>query len=476
MLGNLWGSPEVWDSLAYLCDVCHGRFAGTADERRARDFLLERLTAYGLNRVAAEPFEMRGWERGEARLALVEDGERVALPCMALPGTPGCDLEAEIIDVGQGGAKDFERLGAAVAGKIAFNSADGTSRTEMYRGAAEAGAAAFIFSGGQPGMLVPTGSVNGDLPAIGLAYEGKRRLMRRLAAGPARASLTMTCRVLTVTAYNVVAEIPGNDPSQGWIVAGGHYDGHDIGQAAQDNGAGTAVLLEAARLLSPLRADLKAGIRFVLFSGEELGLYGSYAYARAHAAEFDDVRLVFNADVVAMAMPLVLQTQASPRLAEYFRGLPLTALDATVNDGPGAFIMNSDHFPFSSAGLDSVWAVTSGAPAGAGWVHFSADTLDKVEPRLLKQTAATVARLLLRMAAEPEGLPRGRRPAAEVQKDVVAAGFERNLRYMRRWPFLMRFLNWQHRGRLCRGQRRRVSDGGHDDCTTASGDPALRSG
>jgi Iap family predicted aminopeptidase len=435
MLGDLWVSSHVWETLAYLCDECHGRFAGTANERRARDYLLARLKDYGLAGVTAEPFEMRGWDRGPARLALVGDGEPLELPCMALPGSHGCDLEAGVIDVGQGSAKDFEKLGTAVAGQIAFNTADGISRTEMYRGAAEAGAAAFIFSGGQPGMLVPTGSITGDMPAIGLAYEGKMRLKRRLAEGPVRARLEMACKVHPVTAYNIVAEIPGTDPGQGWIVAGGHYDGHDIGQAAQDNGAGAAVLVEAARLLAAQKRHLKAGIRFVLFSGEELGLYGSYAYAKAHAGQFDEIRLIFNADVVAMAMPLVLQTQASPELADYFRSLPLRELDATVNDGPNSFIMNSDHFPFSAAGIAGVWAVTSGAPAATGWVHFSADTLDKVEPRLLRQTAATVARLLLRMAAEPDALPRGRRPAAEVQKDVVAAGFERNLRYTGRWPF-----------------------------------------
>src|SRR5207253_1175140 len=145
-------------------------------------------------------------------------------------------------------------------------------------GASEAGAAAFIFSGTQPGMLVPTGSVNGDLPAIGLAHEPIARLKRRLAAGPLRARLALTCQVRPITAHNLVAEIPGTDPSQGWILAGAHYDGHDIGQAAQDNAAGTAVLVEAARPLAPLRRHLKAGIRFVLFSGEELGLWGSYAY------------------------------------------------------------------------------------------------------------------------------------------------------------------------------------------------------
>ncbi len=435
MLGDLWVSPDLWRHLSYLCDVCNGRFAGTDDERRAGDYLLACFRKYGLENVAAEPFEMRGWERGVACL-VISDGQRpVELPCLALPGTQGCDLQAEIVDVKQATAADFERLGSSVAGKIALTSHDGPSRQEKYQRAVEAGAAAFVFCGGQPGMLAPTGSVEKDLPAVGLAHEHATRLRRLLEAGPLRAHLSLKARVLPVTARNILAEIPGSDPAAGWILAGGHYDGHDISQAAQDNAAGTVVLLEAARLLAPLRSHLKAGIRFVLFSGEELGLYGSYAYAHDHAGELDKIRLVFNADVVAMGMPLVLQTQASPELADYFRTLPLRELDATVNDGPGSFIQNSDHFPFSLAGLSGVWAVTSPAPAGGGWVHTSADTLDKLELRTVRQTASTVARLLLRMASHPDRLPLVRKSPELVQKAVTDAGFEKALRFKGKWPF-----------------------------------------
>ena len=435
LLGNLWVAPDVWNNLAYLCDACNGRFVGTDDARRAQVHLLACLQKYGLDHVAAEPFEMRGWDRGQSRLTILAEPSPFELPCLALPGSPGCDLETEIVDVNRGAPEDYQRLGPALVGKIAINTADGISRGEMYRGACQAGAGAFIFSGNQPGMLVPTGSVIGDVPAIGLAYEPKARLKRLLAAGPVRAHLASTSAVHPLTTANVVAEIPGADPAQGWIVVGGHYDGHDIGQAAHDNGAGTAAVLEAARLLAPLRGRLQAGLRFVLFSGEELGLWGSYAYAQQHAGEFDSIRLVVNVDVVAMAMPLVLQTQASPELANYLRALPLGQLDLALNDDPKAFIMNSDHFPFSLGGVSSVWAVTSGAPAGTGWVHFSADTLDKVDPRLLRQTAGALARLLLRMALEPQALPRGCKSPDDVKKAVRDAGFEGYLRWAGRWPF-----------------------------------------
>jgi hypothetical protein len=437
ILGEVWTSPTLWDHLAYLCDRCSGRLAGTADERRARDYLLDQLRAFGLQHVATEPFEMPGWERGEARLTVEAGGRRMDLPCIALPGSPGCDLVAGLLDVGRGSREAYARLGDTARGKIVFNSLDGISRAELYRNACQAGAAVFVFTSAQPGLLPPTGSIGRDVPGLGLAHEHLARLKRLLAGGPAQAQVTLTCRVHTVTAHNVVAELPPVDPAQGWIIAGAHYDGHDIGQAAQDNGAATAALLEAARLLAPLREHLKAGIRFVFFSGEELGLHGSYAYVSQHRAELDSVRFVLNADVVAQAMPLVLQTQASPQLADHLRGLPLDDLDCNVNDGPGSFIMNSDHFPFSLAGVAGVWAVTSPPPPGRGWVHYSADTLDKVEPRLLRQTTCALTRLLLRLAAEPVPLPRGRKPPAEVQQAVTEAGFEAALKFIGRWPFPM---------------------------------------
>jgi aminopeptidase YwaD len=434
-LGDLWVSSALWDNLVYLCDACQGRFAGTPDERRAGDYLLARFQEYGLENIHAEPFEFPGWERGQSRFSLLEGDLVMDLPCLALPGTPACDLEADVIDAGQGKLADYQRLGPGAAGKIVLTSSDGPSRGEKYHGAIEAGAAAFIFSSSQPGLLAPTGSIDGQLPAIGLAYENAARLKRKLAAGPLRARLSIEARQQRMTGRNIVAELPGSQPEAGWILAGGHYDGHDIAQGAQDNAAGVAVLVEAARLLAKCREQLKAGLRFVLFSGEELGLFGSYAYAGAHADQFDYLRAVVNADVVSLAMPLVLQTQASPELAAYLRGLPLQAWDAVVKDEAGAFIMNSDHFPFSLAGLSAVWAVTSHPAAGSSWGHTMADTLDKVEARSLYQTAGAVTRLLLHMAMEPANLPRGRRPPGVVQKVLTEAGFEKALRASGRWPF-----------------------------------------
>jgi Zn-dependent M28 family amino/carboxypeptidase len=434
-LGEIWTSPDLWNHMVALCDDCNSRFAGTEEERKAGDYILDCFTRYGLQNVHPESFEMPGWERGTARLVLLDGSTEIEIPCLALPGTYACDLETEIIDIGSGGPDDYAKLAGAAAGKIVLTNPDGLGRMEKYMAAVENGVAGFIFGSNQPGMLAPTGSIGKDTPAIGLAHEHAARIRRLLTKGPLRARLVLTSYVHTVTARNIVGEIPGTDPSQGWIVACGHYDGHDIAQGAGDNAAGTAVIVEAARLLAPLREHLQAGIRFVLFSGEELGLFGSYAYAAAHEAEMDTIRAIFNADVIGMAMPLVLLPQSSPELTAWFKTLPLEDLDVKINDSPKVFIMNSDHFPFSAKGIQAMWAVTSHPASGGGWGHTAADTLDKVELRLMRQSTASATRLLLRMSSGADSLPNIHKTPEQVKQSLIDAGFEKSLRFKDLWPF-----------------------------------------
>ena len=68
-------------------------------------------------------------------------------------------------------------------------------------------------------------------------------------------------------------------------------------------------------------------------------------------------------------------------------------------------------------------------------MHTAADTLDKLEPRTVRGTAGAVARLLLRMASDPQNLPRAHMPPQEVQRLVTEAGFEKSLRAGGHWPF-----------------------------------------
>ena len=439
LIGDVWTGAALEENLRFLCDACGGRFAGTDDERRAGDYMLAQFRAYGLDKVWVEPFEMLGWVRGPARLAIVEGAQARELPCLALAGSAGGQVEAEVIDVGKGTPADFERLGDAVAGKAVLASAEGPHRMEKYACAVAAGARAFVFTNTRPGMLMPAGSVGlGDpttlLPSIGLSLE-TASLMRRQIDGErtVRVRLMVEGGPQVVTARNILAELPGTDPDAGWIVACGHYDGHDIAQGAQDNATGTAVVLEAARVLAGLRAHLKAGVRFILFSGEEMGMYGSEAYVREHGDQLDQIRTVFNADIVGMAAPLRLVVQNSPELAATLRGFPLAEIGAEVHDA--RLVPYSDHFSFTVAGISSLMAVTSSPGTGHGWAHTAADTLDKLDLHAVRSAAATTARLLLRMAMAPDTLPTQRQTPEAVQRALKAAGLEEPLRVRGAWPF-----------------------------------------
>ncbi|MBE9507603.1 MAG: M28 family peptidase, partial [Chloroflexi bacterium] len=282
LLGDVWTSPALWESVGYLCDACNGRFAGTDDERRAGDFLLERFREIGAENVTAETFEMNGWQRGDARLALLDSWGAAArdLPCLALPGSPAGRVEAEVVDGGPGTAADFERLGDAVAGKVVLADDTGPHRLEKYARSQMNGAVAFIFARTKPGMLALTGSLSlgkkpVSLPGIGVSLETASLVRRQMDEGSARVRVAVEGESRVVLARNILAELPGSDPDAGWIVACGHYDGHDIAQGAQDNATGTAVVLETARVLAPVRSHFKAGLRFILFSGEEFGVLGS---------------------------------------------------------------------------------------------------------------------------------------------------------------------------------------------------------
>ncbi len=438
LLGDVGTSPALWESVRYLCDVCNGRFAGTDDERRAGDFLLERFREIGAENVTAESFEMNGWQRGDARLVLSSLATARDLPCLALPGSPVGQVEAEVIDVGPGTAADFERLGDGVARKVVLADSSGPHRLEKYARSQMNGAAAFIFASTRPGTLAPTGSLSfgkkPPLPGIGVSLETAAFLRRQMDGGPARVQVTVEAKSQTVSARNILAELPGSDPDAGWIVVCGHYDGHDIAQGAQDNATGTALVLETARLLAPMRSHFKAGLRFILFSGEEFGLFGSYAYVRDHPDVLDHIRAVFNADIVGLAAPLILTAQNHPELTAYLRQLPLKDLRAKAEDT--RLLAHSDHFPFVLAGVPSIAVMTSFPRSGSGgWIHTTADTLDKLDLRELCEAAGTAARILLRMAMNPDGLPKQRHTEETVRQALIDAGIEESLRVQGEWPF-----------------------------------------
>ena len=413
LLGEAMISDHGLALLRQLCDTHGSRFAGSADERRAGQFLLSSFRDWGLDKVRAEPFALTAWRRGRKPALKTLAPRPVALDAISLPYCPptrkgGVDLD--VANLGEGMPEDFRRMRRQIRGKAVLVTSESPAyyhrwvhRAEKYALAVACGARAFLFVNHQDGLLAPTGSIRfnrkAEIPGLGLAKETGHRLLRLAAGGPVRIHLETHDATFRARSANIVGELRGTERPDEVVVVGGHYDGHDISQGAADNGSGVATVAEAARLLAPHRSALKGTVRFVCFGAEEVGLIGSHAYVGKHAAELGKTRLMVNVDTIG----------ASRGKGYNFHGwdeakVPLSTMAADLHDSvpfasrPNAY---SDHFPFLVAGVPncSLGNVTGG-PAGRGYGHTAADTFDKVGRADLREAAALLARSLIRFANE----------------------------------------------------------------------------
>jgi aminopeptidase YwaD len=445
LIGEVWTS-EVYADLVQLCDF-GSRFAGTESERAARDFIRARLSEHGLANVRLATFDFLAWARQEAHLAIVEPRSAPLPSALALvysPDTPPSGLRAEVVSVSMGTAQDFAAHADRIAGRIVLASTDSPPdgpwihRREKYGRAVAAGAAGFLFANHLPGMLAPTGSLRpGELagiPALGLSYEDGFQIRRFLKAGePVVVEMGIANRTWPAQFSHVIGEVPGQRPDE-VVVVGAHYDGHDISQAAVDDASGTAILIEAARVLAPLAGQLRRTVRFEAYSAEELGVLGSTRYvASLGADELARVEFMLNLDGGALNSGRGLDLQGLPELEPLFgalaraMGYPLS-LRRQIGTA-------SDHFPYLIRGIPAASIFGRRPPGeGRGFGHTRADTLDKVDEAELRESAMVVGRLLLRLADHPEPLGR-RRTQAEMRQLFIEHDLEAPLRAQGKWPF-----------------------------------------
>ena len=430
MVGDIYTSPEVMDTLTVLCDDFGSRFGGTDGERKAADFIKAKLESYGIRNVRLEPVEYLGWRRGEVTLEILSPVQ-MTIPCISLPHSPPADLVATIVDVGDGSPADFEKAGDALAGKIAMANSKTqprgvrrwVHRNEKYGRSMLAGAVGFIFVNHYPAYGPATGGIGsndeGLIPAISLSYEDGAFVQRMLQRkGEVQVRLRSTDRTEPMTSWNVVGELPGFSEDAEIVMLGCHYDGHDISQGAVDPASGAVAVMEAARVLAQYAGALPHTIRFALWGVEEIGLIGSRQYVRDHSDELDNVRFYFNMDAAGGDKRKDVMLNEWPALEPVFSAWQESmALDFEVGQTVSA---HSDHFPFLMAGVP-----TGGMepierdPGGRGYGHTRYDTLDKVAIRGLREAAALAARLALRMADAPEW------PVSRRSEEAVQALFDK---------------------------------------------------
>jgi Zn-dependent M28 family amino/carboxypeptidase len=214
-----------------------------------------------------------------------------------------------------------------------------------------------------------------------------------------------------VRQWNTVAEIKGSTQPGQVVILGAHLDSWDLGTGVTDNGTGSMVVLEAARVIAQSGLKPKRSIRFILFSGEEQGLLGSKAYAEAHQKEADSIQAVLVLDngtgaITGQAL------QGRNDLKQLWQQLlaPVASLDA--DSLREASKSGTDHLSFLPYGVPAF--NFDQLPRGYNHTHHSqSDTYDKAVEGDLKQASAVMAITAWELANLPELLPRG--PKTPVQ-------------------------------------------------------------
>ncbi len=438
ILGDLYLSRKGMDFLTELVEDYGSRFGGSEEERAAASFIEKKFEAAGADTAWTESFECTGWKRKNTSLSATAPESR-EFDCIALPYCPPGEVEAPLVYLGDGHPQAYEENAEKMKGAVVMvtTATPKFYHRTMHRGeklgrAVEAGAAGFIWMRGEPGGLPETGSARFgracEIPAISVSYEVGHEILRLAEKDDVTLKIFSDNEIFETESLNVIAELRAGDEDAEHLVMGAHYDGHDISQAAADDGAGTAVVVEALRALAPHKDELKRTIRFVAFAQEEMGLMGSEDYAEKHSD--DPVRFMLNLDGAGRGENVTLVLQGWPENVSYFRQMAkgMYESDIAVGDSPSLY---SDMYPFSARGipsgtLRSTPPATSGAPRGYGHTYW--DSLDKINPRFIEADAARVARIMFRLATQEE-LPLPKKDPAEIGDLLTEMGFDEVLRY-----------------------------------------------
>jgi len=204
---------------------------------------------------------------------------------------------------------------------------------------------------------------------------------------------------------NVVATLPGNDPtSDAIIIISGHYDTVQGAPGADDDASGAAALLMLAQVMK--NYSFNHTIRFIAFSGEEVGTFGSFSYARDAYRRGDNILAVLNLDMIGFASttdggrilrffpPERSQWMAedATRIADDY----YDHLDMTIETLPS--YIGADNQPFVDYGYDGVWiAHRDGYPYG----HSPEDTAEHLNWTYYTKATKLMCAVLAEFALQP---------------------------------------------------------------------------
>ncbi|MFM9935328.1 MAG: M20/M25/M40 family metallo-hydrolase [Novosphingobium sp.] len=478
-----------------LMDRIGPRLTNSESIRKAQAWAMEQLRGQGLANVHVEPFEFGlGWNLESYSVAMISPRPLplTAIPVAWSPPTSGT-VRAPVVIAPMARIEHFTEWKGKLAGKIVLVSLPGETseskdpvferytdaqiaeldtyskpvfdpdapalqlRNRGFQGKLAAflkaeGALAMVKMSYRDGKLVhgegydfQPGQTLG-VPAVELAQEDYRRLVRLAKTGPApeiEVAIAAHYDSNNLRSDNVIAEIPGSDPKAGYVMAGAHFDSWIAGDGASDNGAGSVTVLEAARLIAKLGIKPKRTIRFALWSGEEQGLLGSRAFIEQHLAsrpvdpalkgidsyvawrnafpitpkaEYSQLKAYFNMDNGSGRFRGIYtegNLGADKLLREWLTPFNMLGADKLVASKTGG----TDHVYLQAIGLPGYQFIQDPLDYDSRVHHSALDTIDHMRADDMRQAAVIMAGMLWQAANSDKELPRAVLPSQPAPTD-----------------------------------------------------------
>ena len=452
LMKQILGDSPMIENLRRLTDEIGGRVTGTREMARAVQWGIAGFRAAGVD-VHTEKYTLPvTWKEGATRLTVLSPATNGS-PLRAVsegwgPATPPAGIEANVIDIGTGTDADFARAGNLKGAILLARSEIGSSWPDLFNEymrpptiiarAVKDGAAAILWTGARERLLLyrHTNSLAGEIdkiPQAVVAREDALKLARLVEANPGkvRAKLVMPNEIGgPIEQENVVGEIRGYEKPDEVVILGAHLDSWELGTGALDNGCNAALVIEAARAIKATGLVPKRTIRFILFTGEEQGTVGSFAYVKSHAAELDKIRGVIIFDSGSGRVPgysLGGRRDTEAGLQQILK--PLASWGVTEHTADASF--GTDNFDFLLEGVPTFVANNEIANYLANY-HAASDTFDKVDQRELKLNTVIAALTAWGIADRAE--PLGKRLSrAELDTLVKDAGLDQQMKLLGYW-------------------------------------------
>ncbi len=423
------------------------RDSGTEDERRAAEYIRDRMVEYGVRAEILEFDSLISWPREGTPTTLDEDGstsEEFAVRTRSF-GTTTVEggIEAELVFVPfeqpEAGAMIFSHRSVAadysgldVRGRIVLTMDGGPDgiRRAQERGAAghihiwpsdEAvihemiGTSVWGTPTPESALRLPT------IPVLGVSHADGERLAQRCKAGTVRVRMTSDVYTAWMRLPLVVADVEAGAPvDDRFLLVGAHIDSWYEG--VTDNATGDAALIEMARVLHDGRAQMRHGVRFAWWPGHSTGRYsGSTWYADTRFMELREHCLGYlNIDSPGVRETEIWDCRYNMGEIEHITSEVVRQLSGQEPNIRRP--LKAGDQSFLGVGLPSMGAFRMlpqdhpdrkavGGCGGAYWWHSPEDTLDKADATILAEDTRIYVTLVARMCV-PKAHPYNFDPSA----------------------------------------------------------------